>query len=124
MIFFKVYTSSSFLSTAGGLLIEGCPYNAVNPWQAYNPNPNIGRRKRAVAGCDEVAKAYAEAFPDQDAFSYDKVLAVCEGDSKYVENTPENMKKLLDVLIKAYESHQQKFPDGYKLPGDDSFKEI
>lgn len=115
------------METAGGLLIEGCPYNAVFPWNTpYNPNPNIGRRRRQAdrKECSEIAASFGEAFPTLSGFSAENILKICLTDSEFFENTPRVLRETLEAAHKAVDLYNKNFGDNYKPPSDEEFQEV
>lgn len=98
------------MARSGGLLKQGCPYNAVYPWQPYNPNPNIGRRKRQIDVCLEVAKSMADQLKGQDAFAFDVLSQICKVDSEFMKDAAEQMKATFNGLLEGIAIFGKEFP--------------
>lgn len=106
----------SVLKRSGGLLKRGCPYNAVYPWQSYNPNPNIGRRKRQIDVCIEVARNMAKQLRGHDAFAFEVLSKICQVDAEFTKDVAEQMQTTFDALKQAVEIFEKEFP------GDEALK--
>lgn len=107
---FKLYAPSYFLSSGGGLLVEGCPYNSAYPWQPYNSNPNLGRRKRQTDPCSEFASLFSRTYPEQKSLSYDVVYNICKTDSKFLKDEATLLKQTLVDIQQAKAYYDRYFP--------------
>lgn len=117
----KLISPQAFIQNGGGLLVDGCPYSSVFPWQSgYNGNPFItGRRKRqAEDECDRIARSYEESLKEFKGFDYDNVYKSCISDSQFFQETPKLRMETLKTLKVAAESHKANFPEDYKPKSD------
>lgn len=88
--------------------MSGCLYKDVfdysTGWKApYNSNPNWGRRKRQTGDCQEIAKVFAEKFPQYKGLSEEIVNWICSIDTKFVKGAVEAMNAQIENLNEAEE---------------------
>lgn len=120
----KVLSSPSFLESSKGLLIDGCPNNEILPWEETKFSPRL--RKRQSSDCLEMAKQYAELFPNSDAFSFENVLKMCESNSKKAaSSTPDDVQRETLESLRIANEYYNKYFSGEKKPlSAQEFKEI